>query len=161
MGPASRNRLFRRCSKVRQPVHWPWWVLFSWDILDWMAFLLWYLYATPSSGDGKYLSDDAMWVFGSCAILYWGPFLPALTLVLPRRQYAWIQLAFDGLEAAFIYLAQQSYKFDASAVWLVTLNVITSAIDAVIFKGPEALDLIISPCLDEFCEHPDDIRGSH
>jgi len=154
-----RVRLWKRCPIIPQPKVWPWWVVILWDFVDWSAFLLWYINATPNydSDDlnGEFLESDEWFVLSSCAILYWGPVLPLLSFVLPRDPYLFVEIAFDAMQAFFIQWVTSSYNFDARAIWFVYLNWGTTVIDALLLKGPEVLDQMISPWLDRCCIHPE------
>jgi len=140
------------CCGYVEPKAWPWQVLGTWDLIDWLLYVFWFISGKPADQESAEFEGDLM-VSMVCSTLIWfGGFLPALMLVLPRQAYVAVEFVYDALELATVSYVAKFYGFKSNhgtgtkgkTNWnmaiLAAANVAATWIDGIILKGPEALD---------------------
>lgn len=136
-GLAWSKKTWKLCSCIPRPSAWPKWLIYLLDYIDWGSFLNWFL---DSEGNMKDFEADAFIAHSSLFIIFIGPFMPLLTLILPRRHYMLCQFAVDTLEVLLVQGSQTFYGFRAKHQWTFYVNWTVSTLDAIAFKGPSIVD---------------------
>jgi len=137
---ASRSRAWDLCPCLPQLRRWPWWVLAVWDVVDWALFFLWFWLGAPEKNQGAEFDADVFLATLAAALLFTGPVLPMLVLVLPRWQYITVEIAYDVCETMVVAYAQLRYSFRSGNLVLGLANLAATLIDGILLKGPEHLD---------------------
>lgn len=146
----------------REPIAWPGWLLGSWDLVDWAIYVGWFVSGKPAAEQSAEFQDDKMVSLVCSALIWFGGFLPALMWVLPRGWYVSIESIYDLLEVGTIAYVSHVYGFkirssgqttqtNQLSLLLTIINCAATAIDVMVFKGPEALDsslAIFSCCVN-------------
>jgi len=164
------------CCGYMEPKAWPWQVLGTWDLIDWSLYVFWFISGKPADQQSAEFEGDLM-VSMVCSTLIWfGGFLPALMLVLPRQAYVAVECLYDALELATVSYVAKFYGFKSNhgtgtkgkTNWnmalLAAANVAATWIDGIILKGPEALDYLLtffSTCVNmklKSCHLRDDVE---
>lgn len=107
-----------------------------WDIIDYWLFAWWYMDARPGRNQAAEFEEDFVVAKLCCWVLWVGPCLPLLAVVLSRKQYTGIQFLYDSLELFLVWYTDYRYDFKTVGQMATVANYWSTIVDAVVFKSP-------------------------